>query len=77
MPRCYWIEHPFELAFISAFSPEGVGQVLLMAVPWPAGLYAMWTHGDAPSTMGQDDRRWGRAVKDGDGTVWIESGPDE
>jgi hypothetical protein len=77
MPRSYWIAHPTELAFISALSPEGIGQVLLMAECWPPGLYAIQTHRHTLSTTGPHDRHWGHAVKDRDGNVWIESGPRE
>jgi hypothetical protein len=33
----YWITHPVEQCFISALSPEGVGQLLPIAERWPAG----------------------------------------
>ncbi len=77
MPRSYWIAHPTERGFISARSPEGVGQVLMMAERWPAGLYAMWTHGEAPSPTEREDRHWGQVVKDADGNVWIEAAPSQ
>ncbi len=77
MPRSYWIAHPTELRFISALSPEGVGQVLMVAERWPAGVYVIWTHRGESSPTEQEDRHWGQVVKDADGTVWIESGPDE
>jgi hypothetical protein len=69
----YWITHPVEQCFISALSPEGIGQLLLIAERWPAGRYVIWEHRHAESPAGLEDRRWGHAVKDGDGRVRIET----
>jgi hypothetical protein len=45
----YWIAHPAETAFISALTPEGIGQLLRMAEGWPIGRYRrFWKYG---STM--------------------------
>jgi hypothetical protein len=69
----YWITHPIEQCFISALSPEGVGQLLLIAERWPAGRYVIREHRHAESPAGHQDRRWGHAEKDGDGSVRIET----
>ena len=73
MATSYWIGHPRRFVLISAFSPEGVGQVLEAARDWPAGAYEirMHRHGSGP---GDDlDRAWGRAEKDSGDDVWIVS----
>src|SRR5262249_18915004 len=55
----YWIAHPTESAFISAFTPEGVGEFLMISRRWPAGRYVVREHrpGAAPPAVG--DRVWG------------------
>jgi hypothetical protein len=70
MATSYWIAHPTEKGFISALSPEGVGQLLILAEGWPAGLYIILQHWHTTSPMGQD-LRWGHVVKDGNGVVRI------
>ena len=70
MATSYWIAHPTEWGFISAFSPEGVGQLLILAEGWPAGLYIISTHRHTASPMGQDVH-WGHVVKDRNGDVRI------
>jgi hypothetical protein len=68
----YWISHPTEMAFSAAFSPEGVGQLLMVSERWPAGQYVIRAHRpDGPSPE-RDDVPWGQAVKDPAGNVWIE-----
>jgi hypothetical protein len=67
----YWITHPVEQCFISALSPEGVGQLLRIAERWPAGRYVIREHWHAESPAGLKDRRWGHAEKDDDGRVRI------
>jgi hypothetical protein len=57
----YWIAHSTEQSFISALTPEGVGQLLMIAKDWPAGLYIIRVHCHSPSPTGQNDRRWGHA----------------
>ena len=64
----YWINHPTDEAFISAFSPEGVAQVLMVAERWTAGRYLVREH----HHTGTPDRPWGYVVKDVGGDVWIE-----
>ena len=68
----YWIAHPIERCFISALSPEGVGELLLISERWPAGRYVIREHRHAAPSAGQSDRRWGHAEKDDDGSVRIE-----
>lgn len=69
----YWIEHPAETAFISALSPEGIGQLLRIAEGWPIGRYLIRRHRPGVSPAGPDHRPWGHAVKEGDGEVRIEA----
>jgi hypothetical protein len=68
----YWIAHSTEQSFISAITPEGVGQLLLIAENWAAGMYTIRVHRHSPSRAAQDARCWGHAVKDRDGNVLIE-----
>jgi hypothetical protein len=70
--RSYWIAHPTDHGFISALSPEGVGQLLMNAEEWPAGRYTIRAHRHASFSTGQNDSCWGHAQKDADGKVWIE-----
>jgi hypothetical protein len=72
MRTSYWIAHPTESGFIAAFSPEGVGRCLEAAGDWPAALYIIRTHRHGEPPADEADRRWGHAVKDGDGDVSIE-----
>jgi hypothetical protein len=70
----YWIAHPTDMAFISALSPEGVGQLLIMAERWPIGRYLIGKHHHGRSPAGpEEDQLWGYAIKDGEGRVWIET----
>ncbi len=68
----YWIAHPAATAFISALTPDGIGQLLGMSDRWPVGRYVIrkYRHGAAP--VGPDPGPWGYAVKDRSGTVRIE-----
>jgi hypothetical protein len=68
----YWIAHPTDRGFISALSPEGVGQLLMNAEQWPAGRYTIRVHRHASFSTGQNELCWGYAEKGGDGKVWIE-----
>jgi hypothetical protein len=67
----YWIAHPTIPSFISAFSPEGVGQLLLVAADWPAGLYIIHEY-HRISSLVERNLHWGQAVKDENGSVWID-----
>ncbi len=71
----YWITHPTDSAFISAHSPEGVGQLLRVADRWAAGRYLIREHVPGGSPAAGDDRPWGCAIKDRVGSVWIEPIP--
>ena len=44
MVPSYWITHPAECGFIAAFSPEDLGQVLIVAEDWPTGCYVIREH---------------------------------
>jgi hypothetical protein len=68
----YWIAHPVQTAFISALSPEGIGQLLRIAEGWPIGRYLIRRHRHGVSPAGPDHRPWGHAVKERDGEVRIE-----
>jgi hypothetical protein len=68
----YWITHPDGSAFISAFSPEGVGQVLLIAERWPADRYLIREHRPRDLAMAGGDRPWGYALKDVAGDVLVQ-----
>src|SRR5262249_43384054 len=68
----YWIAHPAETAFISALTPEGIGQLLRIAEGWPIGRYLIRRHRHDGSPAGPDHRPWGHAIKKGDGEVRIE-----
>jgi hypothetical protein len=68
----YWIAHPTESAFISAFSPEGVGQVLLISRRWPTGRYLIREYRRGASPTADADRAWGYAVKESGGDVLLE-----
>jgi hypothetical protein len=70
----YWISHPNQCAFISAFSPEAVGQFLMISGRWPAGHYTIRTHGHARSSSEAGDPPWGYAIKGGNGDVLVECG---
>jgi hypothetical protein len=67
----YWITHPTESAFISAFSPEGVGQFLMVAEGWPAGRYVIREQRPGERAAGGGPA-WGYAHKDVGGDVRIE-----
>lgn len=69
----YWIAHPAATAFISALTPEGIGQLLRIAEGWPVGRYLIRRHRPDASPAGPGDRPWGHAVKEGDGEVRIEA----
>jgi hypothetical protein len=68
----YWINHPAELAFISAFSPEGVGQSLMVAERWPAGRYVIREHRPGELAAAGGGPAWGYAHKDVSRDVRIE-----
>jgi hypothetical protein len=68
----YWIAHPTAMAFISAHSQDGVGQMLTIAEDWPVGRYVIREHHPGGSPTAGDDRPWGCATKDGAGQVRIE-----
>jgi hypothetical protein len=68
----YWITHPTESAFISAFSPEGVGQFLMVAGDWPAGRYVIREHRPGALAATGGDLAWGYAHKDISRDVRIE-----
>src|SRR5215470_12765185 len=68
----YWIAHPVQTAFISALSPEGIGQLLGIAEGWPIGRYLIRRHRHGVAPTGPDHRPWGHAVKERDGEVRIE-----
>jgi hypothetical protein len=70
MAASYWIEHPTEHSFISALSPDGVEQLLILADNWPRSLYIIREH-RITSPPDEQDVRWGYAVKDRDGYVQI------
>ncbi len=71
----YWIAYPTNSAFISAHSPEGVGQLLMVADRWAAGRYLIREHLPGGAPAAGDDHPWGYAIKDGVGNVWIEPIP--
>jgi hypothetical protein len=68
----YWITHPTASAFISAFSPEDVGQFLMVAESWPAGHYVIRAHRPEDLATPGGDPTWGYAVKDTSSNVRIE-----
>jgi hypothetical protein len=68
----YWITHPTQSAFISAFSPEGVGQFLMISGRWPAGRYIIRMHGYGLSSSEVGDPAWGYAIKRSNGDVLVE-----
>jgi hypothetical protein len=68
----YWIAHPTDSAFISAHSPEGVGQLLMVAERWAAGRYDIREHRASGLPPAGDDPVWGYAIKDEAGNVLIE-----
>jgi hypothetical protein len=68
----YWIAHPSQSAFISAFSPEGVGQFLMISGRWPAGRYIIRMHRHGRSSSEAGDPAWGYAIKSGNGDVLVE-----
>jgi hypothetical protein len=71
----YWIAHPTDSAFISAHSPEGVGELLRIADRWAAGRYAIREHLPGGSLPAGDGHPWGYAIKDTVGNVRIEPIP--
>ena len=68
----YWIAHPTDTSFISALTPEGMGQLLRIAERWPAGRYIIRRHRHADPPAEPDHLAWGHAIKDRDGGVRIE-----
>jgi hypothetical protein len=68
----YCIVHPSQPAFISAFSPEGVGQFLMTSGNWPAGRYVIRMRVHGPTSSDASDPVWGYAIKDSNGDVLVE-----
>jgi hypothetical protein len=68
----YWIAHPTESSFISALSPEGVSQFLMISRRWPAGRNLIREHHHGASPTSDGDRAWGVAMKDISGGVRFE-----
>jgi hypothetical protein len=73
MATSYWIAHPTAPGFISAFSPEGVGQFLMIARDWPPGRYVIRQYRGGCRESKEGDACWGHATKDGNGNVWIDA----
>ncbi len=73
MATSYRVDHPTGLGFISAFSPEGVGQSLMMARDWPPGRYVIRQHRGGCRESNEGGACWGHATKDGNGNVWIDA----
>jgi hypothetical protein len=71
----YWINHPTETGFISATSPEGVAQLLMLDVRWPAGLYVVNEYRQASPPSDEHYRRWGTATKRPDGQCTLDPDP--
>jgi hypothetical protein len=68
----YWITHPAATAFISALTPEGIGQLLRIAEGWPIGRYPIRRDRHDGSPTGPEQGPWGHAIKERDEAVRIE-----
>jgi hypothetical protein len=68
----YWIAHPDATAFISALTPEGIGEPLGMSDRWPVGRYVIRLSRNGGPPTGPDQCPWGHAIKEKDGAVRIE-----